>query len=197
MYCRWQEQGRHGGGEVPRIGESWRGKIGDISGHRSRTRPSMVSLEPPWKVASIGTPHILVRGPPEAAKTKYCRLVWSSFGGLRGLLSRCVGCLWMQLFMAAVSVFGGRRYHRFVPICRKNRPLSSLQFIGGVVDTGEQFIGGVVDTGEQFIGGVVDTGDNIFPRCRWYRSEITKKHKIFQRQQHCQKTVQQYQLHCR
>ncbi len=23
--CRWQEQGRHGGGELPRIGESWRG----------------------------------------------------------------------------------------------------------------------------------------------------------------------------
>ncbi len=24
----------------------------------------------------------------------------------------------------------------------------------------------------------VDTGDNIFPRCRWYRSEITKKPKF-------------------
>jgi hypothetical protein len=64
-------------------------------------------------------------------------LVWSSFGGLRGLLSRCAGCLWMQLFMGAVpmtpsvSDFGGRRYHRFVPICRKNRPLSSIQFIIG------------------------------------------------------------------
>jgi hypothetical protein len=73
---------------------------------------------------------------------------------------------------AAVSAFGSRRYHRFVLIFRKNRPLSSIQFIigeifiGGVVDTGEQFIGGVVDTGEQFIGGVVDTSDNIFPQCR-------------------------------
>ncbi len=45
-----------------------------------------------------------------------------SFSGLRGLWSECVGCLWMQLFMAvpvtpsaAVSDFGGRRYHRFVP----------------------------------------------------------------------------------
>jgi hypothetical protein len=44
----------------------------------------------------------------------------------------------MQLFMAvpmtpsaAVSDFGGRRYHRFVPIYRKNRPLSSIQFIIG------------------------------------------------------------------
>jgi hypothetical protein len=77
----------------------------------------------------------------------------------------------MQLFMAvpmtpsaAVSDFGGRRYHR--QICRKNRPMSSIQFI---VDTGEQFIGGVVDTGEQllavlltpviaFFPSVVDTG---------------------------------------
>jgi hypothetical protein len=65
----------------------------------------------------------------------------------------------MQLFMAAMSDFGGRRYHRFVPMCRKNRPLSSIQFItdekciDGVVDTGKQFIGGVVDTGELFIGG--------------------------------------------
>jgi len=63
---------------------------------------------------------------------------------------------------AAASDFVGQRYHRFVPICRKNRAMLSIQyivgekFIGGVVDTGEQFIGGVVDTGEQFIGGVVD-----------------------------------------
>ncbi len=59
------------------------------------------------------------------------------------------------------DTISGRIYHRFVPICRKNRPLSSIQFI-----IGEQFIGGVVDTGEHFIGGVVETGDNIFPRCR-------------------------------
>jgi hypothetical protein len=85
----------------------------------------------------------------------------------------------MQLFMAvpmtpsaAVSDLGGRRYLRFVPICRKNRPLSSVQFIAdekifsSVVDTGEQLIGDVVDTGKQFIGGGVDTADSIFPRCR-------------------------------
>ncbi len=42
------------------------------------------------------------------------------FGGLRGLWSGCVGCLWMRLFMAvpmklsaAESDFGGRRYRRF------------------------------------------------------------------------------------
>jgi len=70
-----------------------------------------------------------------------------------------------------MSDFGGWRYHRFVPICNKNRPLSSIQVIigekciGGVVDIGEQFIGGVSYTSEQFIGSVVDTGDNIFTCC--------------------------------
>jgi hypothetical protein len=57
---------------------------------------------------------------------------------------------------AAMSDFGDRRYHRFVPICRKNRPLSSIQFI-----IGDKFIAGVVDTGEQFIGGVVDTDEQL------------------------------------
>jgi hypothetical protein len=83
----------------------------------------------------------------------------------------------MQLSMAVpmtpsavMSIFGGWRYLCFVPICRKNRTLSSIQFIAnkkfinGVVDTGKQFISSVVDTGQQFIGGVVDTGDSIFPR---------------------------------
>jgi hypothetical protein len=37
-------------------------KIGDISGRRCRAQPPMVSLELPLKVASKGTPHILVRG---------------------------------------------------------------------------------------------------------------------------------------
>ncbi len=53
----------------------------------------------------------------EAAKTPLF-----SFGGLRGLWSWCVGCSYMQLFMAvpmtllaAVADFGGRRYHRFIP----------------------------------------------------------------------------------
>jgi hypothetical protein len=69
----------------------------------------------------------------------------------------------MQLFMAvpmtplvAVSDFGGWRHHRFVPICRKNRPLSSIQFI-----IGEKFNGGVVDTDEQFVAAVSLTPANI------------------------------------
>ncbi len=82
--------------------------------------------------------------PLRPAKLNITILVWSNFGGLRGILSRCIECLWMQLFMgipmtpsAAVSDFSRRRYLWFIPICRKNRPLSSIQFItGSVVDTG-------------------------------------------------------------
>ncbi len=114
--------------------------------------------------------------PLRPAKLNITVLVWSNFCGLRGILSSCIECLWMQLFMAipmtpsaAMSDFIRRKYLRFIPICRKNRPLSSIQFI-----TDEKFI----DTGEQFIGGVVDTGDSIFPRCCWYRSEISKKLKF-------------------
>jgi hypothetical protein len=74
--------------------------------------------------------------------------------------------------LAAVSDFGSRRYHRFVPfnfllsgdrryhqfvpICRNNRPLSSIQLI-----IGKKFIGSVVDTGEQFIGGVLTPANNL------------------------------------
>ncbi len=52
------------------------------------------------------------RRPPKLLQTKAALF---SFGGLRGLWSRCVGCFWMQLFMvvpmtpsAAVADFGGR-----------------------------------------------------------------------------------------
>jgi hypothetical protein len=57
--------------------------------------------------------------PPKLLQTKAALFI---FGGPRGLWSRCVGCLWMQLFMAvpmtpsaAVANFGGRRYRRFIP----------------------------------------------------------------------------------
>jgi hypothetical protein len=45
----------------------------------------------------------------------------------------------------------------------------------------DEVIGSVINTAEQFIAGVVDTGDNIFPGCCLYRSEITKKPKIYYR----------------
>jgi hypothetical protein len=71
----------------------------------------------------------------------------------------------MQLFMvvpmtpsAAVSDFGGRRYHRFAPICRKNRPLLSIQFIAG-----EKFIGGVVDTGDSLLAVSLTPAITFFP----------------------------------
>jgi hypothetical protein len=54
----------------------------------------------------------------------------------------------MTIF-AAVADFGGRRY-----FCSKSRPLSSIQFIAGVVDTGKQFIAGVND----IFPSVIDTG---------------------------------------
>ncbi len=110
-----------------------------------------------------------------------------SFGGLRGLWSRYVGCVWMQLFMpvpmtssAAVANFGGRRYRRFIPfnfLLSLAAPhlhgvlvlVTGDKFIGGDNDTGDhwksvtrtkdKFFAGVVDTAEQLFAGVVDTGD--------------------------------------
>ncbi len=94
--------------------------------------------------------------PPELLQTK---MALFSFGGLRGLWSRCVGCIWMQLFMAvpmapsaAVADFGGRRYRRFIPY---NFLLSlAAPFLHGVL---------VLVTGNKFITGVVVTGDNCSP----------------------------------
>ncbi len=111
-------------------------------------------------------------------------LVWSSMGGLRGLWSGCVRCLFMCLFMAVpmtssagVSDPGGRRYYCLLAavflfllsgsqFCRKNRPLSS----------------------QQFIAGVNKTGHKIFPQFHWNLPEIIKKHKLYRKcQRHCQK----------
>ncbi len=35
------------------------------------------------------------------------------------------------------------------------------------------------DTTDKFFAGINDTCNNIFPQCCWYRSEITKKPKIY------------------
>ncbi len=96
---------------------------------------------------------------PEAAKTTANQNGFFSFGGLRGLWSRCVGCAWMQLFMAvpmtssaAVADFGGRRYRRFIPF---NFLLSlAAPHLHGVL---------VLVTGKKFIAGVVVTADNWSP----------------------------------
>jgi hypothetical protein len=71
-----------------------------------------------------------------------------------------------------ISIFS-RRHSQF---CRKNKPLSSQQFIAS-----EKFTESVVDTGEEFIASVVDTGDKIVPCCHIYLSEITQKSKIYRR----------------
>ncbi len=44
-----------------------------------------------------GTSQTLIRGP--GGRQSYFKPLFS-FGGLKGLWSRCVGCFWMQLFMA-------------------------------------------------------------------------------------------------
>jgi hypothetical protein len=59
-----KNKGRHEGGELPRIRESLRGQIGDISGRRSLTWPPMVSLDGTTIKSCIhGTPYILIRDP--------------------------------------------------------------------------------------------------------------------------------------
>ncbi len=111
-----------------------------------------------------------------------------SFGGLRGLWSGCLGCLWMQLFMAvpmtpsAVSDFGGRRYHWFVPF---NILLSlAAPHLHGVLVlvTGNKFIAGVVVTGDYCSPVSLSPAINLLPvslspaiivhRCCWHRWEI-------------------------
>ncbi len=89
IYCQWQEQGRHGGGELPKLKGINRRYLrpsksdtaaGGVIGtamksciHRHPTHPDQRSLRPP--------------------KLKIAVLVWSSFGGLRGLWSGCMMCL--------------------------------------------------------------------------------------------------------
>ncbi len=88
-----------------------------------------------------------------------------SIWGLRGLW--CVGCLWMQRFMAvpmipsaAVSDFDGRRYHRFVPF---NFLLSlAAPHFHGVL---------VLVTGNKFIAGLLSLAI-IVHRCRCHRQYI-------------------------
>jgi hypothetical protein len=58
---------------------------------------------------------------PETSAGDIADLVKSSFGGLRGLWSVCLGCLWMHIFMAVLispsatsSDIAGRKYRRFL-----------------------------------------------------------------------------------
>ncbi len=58
--------------DVIEVGSCQREEKLAISGRWRRTRLPMASLEPPWKVASINTPHILVSWSeaPKSSKTK-------------------------------------------------------------------------------------------------------------------------------
>ncbi len=131
-------------------------------------------------------PAHLDQRPPRPPKLLQTKTAIFSFGGLRGLGSGCVGCLWMQLFMvvpmtpsAAVSDFGGRRYHWFVPF---NFLLSSAApHLYGVLVliTGNKFIAGTVSLSPAVIviAGIKDTSDHwksvtrIIRRCRWHQCE--------------------------
>ncbi len=94
-------------------------------GRRSRTRPPMVSLEPPWKVASVGTLHILIRGPwgrQNYFKPKQRHLVLATSGASDEDEWGAYGCNFSWRFQwhhrrpcptsAAVSDIGGRVRHR-------------------------------------------------------------------------------------
>ncbi len=65
---------------------------------------------------------------------------------------------------AAVSDFGGRRYHRFVPF--NFLPSLAAPHLHGVLVpvTGNKFIAGVVDTGEQLIAVSLTPVTNIHSR---------------------------------
>ncbi len=146
-------------------------KDSNISGRQGQTRPLMVSLEPPWKDASIDTPHTLTRG-PEAAKTTSNQngeissrrswtqppivsfeLLWkdASIDTPHTLITGVV--VTADKFIAGINDTGNHW-----------NPWQRL--IGGVVDTSDKFIANVVDTGEQLIAGVIDIGDkHSFKNC--------------------------------
>ncbi len=98
-------------------------------------------------------PTHLDQKPLRPPKRNNAVLVWSSFGGLRGLWPRWVRCLWIQLFIAvpmtssaAVSDIDGRRYRRFSPILGSSpppwRPLflsPAKKIIADVVVTGDNW----------------------------------------------------------
>ncbi len=118
-------------------------------------------------------PTHLDQKPLRPPKLNNAVFVWSSFGGFRGLWSGYVRCLcafsWLiqwQYRRPWLTLAAGDSFAARADLCHQY----SLSPV-------ENFIGGVVDTGQQFITSVNDTVDKIFPWCRWYRSEITKKPK--------------------
>ncbi len=81
-----------------------------ISGRRSRPWPPILSLEQPWKGKKA--PHIPwseALRPPKLLQTKTALF---SFDGLRGLWSRCVGCLDATFYGGSNDTNGGHGRHR-------------------------------------------------------------------------------------
>ncbi len=94
--------------------------------------------------------------PPKLLQTKTALF---SSGGLKCLWSWCVGCVWMQFFMAvpmtssaAMADLGSRRYRQFIPF---NFLLSlAAPHLHGFL---------VLVTSDKFIAGVIVTADNLSP----------------------------------
>ncbi len=119
---------------MPRIGESWRGQIRDISGHWSPTHPD--------------------QRPRRPTKINIVVLVWISAYGCN-VLWRFEWHHWRPWPTSAAGNITA--WSRFA-----ERTGLSCQYSLSVVNNLS-----------------FDTRDKIFPQCRWYRSEITKKPKIY------------------
>jgi hypothetical protein len=191
LYRRWQRHRwtiiacDHDTGDKFIAGDKWR--WGTAKDRRKLKGIHLRYLRPPKSTMAadgvIGTamkccihkhPTHLDQRPLRPPKLNNAVLVWSSFGSLWGLWSGYVRCLsafsWLfqwQFRRPWPTSAAGDSFAAKADLCHQY----SLSPV-------ENFIAGVVDTGEQFIADVNDTGDNIFPRCRWYRSEKPKSLKF-------------------
>ncbi len=104
MYCRWQEQGRHGGGELP--------KLKGINRRYLRPPKSATAAD-----GVIGTaikscihkhPTHLDQRPLRLPKQNNAILFWISFGSLLGLWSGYVRCLCAFSWLFSNDNIGGR-----------------------------------------------------------------------------------------
>ncbi len=144
IYRRWQEQGRHGGGELPRIGESWRGYL--------RPPKSATAADDDMGTAMkscINThPTHLDQRPLRPPKLNNAVLVCSSFGGsgvsgcVRGLCAFSSLFQWQYWRPWPTSV-AGVSFAESSDLCRNRRCRWHWWTIyrrcfPGVVDTGQK-----------------------------------------------------------
>ncbi len=132
-----------------------------ISGRRSQPMPPILSLEPPWKGAKA--PHTPWR--PLLLQTK---MALFSFGGLRGLWSRCVGCLCIYVFITSVNNTGEQ-----LSLVTTTPAINLLL----VTRTRIPWRRGATKDRRK-LKGTSYRRCRIFPQCHWYQSEITKNLKF-------------------